>query len=214
MLRVWIEGERRRALSGSTACASVETRVPMMHIRARNGAHQARALLLLQRDGGGCNSGSILTVAPTGLGQVDVVTVTVEMPADRLEAFRRGLRRTGARVVSVTGAAAGNTAPTLASARRAMVAESTEFQARTLDGLYDRPGHEATLSELAQALDVDQNRVLGALGSLGAKLNQHLTGQRSRAMHLWLEETTTVSGEKLYRLRPEFIAECGRWPIG
>jgi len=116
-------------------------------------------------------------------------------------------------IVSVTAAAGGDTAPTLASARHAMATEATELQGRALDALHSRPAHEATLAELAKALGVDQQRVLGVLGSLGAKLNQHLTGHRSRAMHLWAEETTTVGGEKLYRLRPEFIVDCGRWPV-
>ncbi|MFL5283547.1 MAG: hypothetical protein ACJ8AW_21785 [Rhodopila sp.] len=128
---------------------------------------------------------------------MNTATVTAEVPADRLEAFRRAVKKMQGRVVAVAGAASG-TAQTLASARRAMAKEATTLQARTLDALYARLRHEATLKELAEAVGVDQTRILGVLGSLGARLNQHLTGQRSRAMHLWAEETTAVSGEKLY----------------
>lgn len=143
---------------------------------------------------------------------MDQLDVTAEISADRLEALRTAIKRLGGRVVAVTGEA-GTAPPTLADARRRMVADATAFQLRTLDALYARPGHEATLTELALDLGEHEQRVLGALGSLGAKLNRQLTGQRARAMHLWAEETTSLSGHKLYRLRPEFISECGRWSL-
>ena len=142
----------------------------------------------------------------------DFITITVELPADRTERFRRNVKKFGGRVSSISGPAGAVAATnTVAAAERLMVADAKAFECRVLDALYDSPDHAGTSAELARILRVDEKRVLGAFGSLGAKLNRHLTGQRTRAMHIWLEETTSVAGEKIYRMRPEFVTNCGRW---
>jgi hypothetical protein len=141
----------------------------------------------------------------------DMVNVMVSLPADRMKAFQRIVpSRWGGRVISVS-APDGLPPLSAAQARRRMVQEATPLQLRVIDALHGLPRHEGTRAAIAMAAAVNERTFEGVLGSLGAKLNSRMPGQRRRAVHLWLEETTTIDGEKLYRLRPEFITDCGRW---